>query len=195
VSSTPIAAPAAAPSDAAEESGADPRLADWMARHTAELRRHVGRMLRSDDDADDVLQHVWLAAARRPPDRLPGSNVRAWLFRTATNAALDRLASDRRRRALLAGVAAARLYEPQPGPEEPLLALDERARHRIRARLAALPRRQREAVWLRWVEGDDYAAIAGKLGCSQESARANVYQGLKRLRRELFDLWQRERGA
>lgn len=51
---------------------------------------------------------------------------------------------------------------------------------------------QRDAVWLRWMEGAGYARVAEALDCSRESARANVYQGLKKLREELFDLWEEE---
>jgi DNA-directed RNA polymerase specialized sigma24 family protein len=65
----------------------------------------------------------------------------------------------------------------------------------VREHVARLPRKQREAVWLRWVEGDGYAAIAAKLGSSEAAARANVYQGMRRLREELFDLWKEEYGG
>ncbi|MBI3300900.1 MAG: SigE family RNA polymerase sigma factor, partial [Deltaproteobacteria bacterium] len=37
----------------------------------------------------------------------------------------------------------------------------------------------------RQVEGLDYHTIAANLGCSQESARAHVYQALRKLRRSL----------
>jgi DNA-directed RNA polymerase specialized sigma24 family protein len=63
------------------------RLEEWIARHGAELCRHVGRMLGDADEAEDVLQQVWLAAAERPPQDGPASNPRAWLYRVATNAA------------------------------------------------------------------------------------------------------------
>lgn len=165
-----------------------------MDRHGPELRRHASRMLGGDDDAEDILQQVWMSVVRRPPDLGPGSNVRAWLYRAATNAALDRLATDRRRRAALQGDA--RLVpDHDPAPDEGLLRLDARSRARIREHVHRLPRKQRDAVWLRWVEGEDYPVVAAKLGSSEASARANVYQGLKRLRRELFDLWEEEYGA
>jgi RNA polymerase sigma factor (sigma-70 family) len=61
-------------------------------------------------------------------------------------------------------------------------------RARVRAAIARLPRKQREAVWFRWADGLEYDGVAQKLGCSIESARANVYQGMKRLRRDLSDL-------
>lgn len=58
--------------------------------------------------------------------------------------------------------------------------------------MSDLPRKQRDAVWLRWIEGRDYEAVAEQLGGSPAAARANVYQGLKRLRRELAPFWSEE---
>lgn len=167
----------------------------WVSRFGHELRVHLGRMLSSDEDAEDVLQQVWMTAYRRPPDDGPGSNVRAWLYRVATNAALDALSQDRRRQR--------RLGEWDPGlgmgetdpPDAALGGLDERARTKVRELCARLPRKQREAVWRRWAEGEDYASIARKLETSVESARANVYHGLVRLRSELFDVWEEEFGS
>lgn len=169
---------------------ADGRLGEWMERHEGELRRHLARMLGAEPDAEDVLQEVWLTAHRKPPDDGPGANVRAWLYRVATNAALDRLARERRRRNALGARRPEVLADPRPAPDAFLGGLDEAARHRVRAKVAELPRKQREAVWLRWAEGADYETIAGILECSPESARANVYQGLKKLREELFDVWK-----
>jgi len=55
----------------------------------------------------------------------------------------------------------------------------------IRQAIAALPPKQQMAVVLRHVQGLDYAAVAQALNCSQDSARANVYQALRRLRQML----------
>ena len=75
---------------------------------------------------------------------------------------------------------------PEPAPEDGAL------RARVRQEVARLPRMQREAVWLRWIEELDYDRIAERLGCSRETARANVYQGIKRLRERLAPLWNEE---
>lgn len=163
-----------------------------MERHGVELRRHLIGMMGHADDADDVLQEVWIKAHESPPNAGPGSNVRAWLYRVATNAALDRLARSRRRRAALAGRAAALEPEREPGPDDGALGLSSGTRAHVRAHVGRLPLKQREAVWLRWAVGADYAEIAQRLGCSEESARANVYNGMKKLRCELFDLWKKE---
>ena len=164
----------------------------WIGRYGAELRRHLTRMLSSEADVDDLLQEVWVTAIRRPPDTGPGSNVRAWLYRVATNAALDCLSKDRRRCCALDGRLTQLLPERTATPGDGLDGLSEAGRERVREKVALLPRKQREAVWLRWVEGQDYATIAERLDCSQASARANVYNGLKRLRSELFEIWRKE---
>jgi RNA polymerase sigma factor (sigma-70 family) len=57
----------------------------------------------------------------------------------------------------------------------------------VRQEIATLPPKQQAAVVMRHVQGLDYATIAGALGCSEDSARANVYQGLRRLRTALAD--------
>lgn len=160
-------------------------LEGWMSAHDSELRAHLVRFVDADE-AEDVLQQVWITAHRRPPADGSSANVRAWLYRVATNAALDRLATARRRRRLLDEGASKLAPEaaPLPGDDETSDAL----RVRVRGAIARLPRKQREAVWFRWVDGLGYEDVAEKLGCSLESARANVYQGMKRLRRELSEL-------
>jgi RNA polymerase sigma-70 factor (ECF subfamily) len=167
----------------------------WMARYGPELRVHVGRMLSSGEDAEDVLQQVWMAAYRRPPDDGPGSNVRAWLYRVATNAALDALSGDRRRRRHLERMGPELAMAETSPPDAHLERLDEGLRSRVRELWAALPCKQREAVWRRWVEGEDYASIARELETSIESARTNVYHGLTRLRSQFFDIWKEESGS
>lgn len=170
-------------------------VAAWVEAHGPELRRHLERMLPGPDAVEDVLQTVWITAHRKPPDAREGPALRAWLYRVATRAALDRLGAERRRRRALEGRALYVAPEPRPAPDAALRGLGERARRRVREHVAALPPKQRQAVWMRWAEGREYADIAARLGCSEESARGNVYQGMKRLRSEMFGLWQEEAGA
>jgi DNA-directed RNA polymerase specialized sigma24 family protein len=54
--------------------------------------------------------------------------------------------------------------------------------------VAALPLKQRLAFTLRKVHELEYETIAESLQCSAESARAHVFQALKKIRRELHDL-------
>lgn len=179
----------------AARAGCGEGVETWVADFQPELHRHLVRMLGNAADADDVLQQVWVAALRSPPDTGDGSNVRAWLYRVATNRALDCLAKSRRRRTSLRRQDPALVTAEPAAVEARAFALNDGARDRIRAHASRLPRKQREAVWMRWVDGLDYQTIAQRLDSSPESARANVYHGMKRLRAELKDLWEKEYGS
>lgn len=170
----------------------DRRLERWMEAHSGELRGHLTGLLGDPDEAEDVLQEVWLTAHRSPPPELSAAGPRPWLYRVATHAALDRLARRKRRAALLDRHG--RTLEPT-GPPRPDALLDgpsEALRERVRAGVAGLPRKQREAVWLRWIEGRDYEAVAAATESTPAAARANVYQGLRKLRAELSGVWGEE---
>jgi RNA polymerase sigma factor (sigma-70 family) len=57
--------------------------------------------------------------------------------------------------------------------------------HRLRLLVNELPVKQKACVVLRYLQELAYPEIAEALGCSEESARANVYQAIRRLRRAL----------
>jgi len=52
----------------------------------------------------------------------------------------------------------------------------------IRELIARLPIKQRQAVYLRYIGGLTYEEIAAIMNCSQESARANVSQAVRKLK-------------
>lgn len=164
----------------------------WVADHREELHRHLTGMLDDPDEAEDVLQEVWLAAHRSPPEDRREAGARAWLYRVATNAALDRLTRRRRRARILERGAPDLEPASPPEADADLFGAGEELRAAVRTGVARLPRKQREAVWLRWLEGREYDEIARELGSSREAARANVYQGLRKLRTELRSLWSEE---
>jgi RNA polymerase sigma factor (sigma-70 family) len=123
-------------------------------------------------DADDVFQETFLAALRayrrvREPDKLD-----RWVLAIASRKAIDHHRA-----------AAKRPVPMDDPPEHPLHdpALEDTDEPLWRA-VRSLPPRQRVAVVHRHVLDRPYREIAELMGCSEQTARANVYQGTKRLR-------------
>jgi RNA polymerase sigma factor (sigma-70 family) len=125
-------------------------------------------------EADDCYQETWLAALRAYPSVRAQSNLRSWIFTVAHNKAIDQLRASRRR-----AVPVAELPDrPDPAPAEPDGAGE------LWGQVRRLPDKQRTAVALRFLIDSSYAEIAALMATSEEAARRNVHEGLKRLRSE-----------
>ncbi|BCJ63681.1 sigma-70 family RNA polymerase sigma factor [Polymorphospora rubra] len=75
----------------------DEGFTELAERHRGELRVHCYRMLGSFDEAEDLVQETFLRAWKGRGGFQGRSSVRAWLYRIATNACLDALATRSRR--------------------------------------------------------------------------------------------------
>lgn len=158
-----------------------PRFETLIERYHDEIFHYLWYMLRDSRlDAADVAQETWLRAWQAYDRLRRDSNVRAWLYRIATNCALTALGRHRREVPLADHMD---LPATEGLPEETLepAALLELAI----ARIGELPPRQRAAVLLRYGREMRYGELARIMKCSEESARANVSLGIRRLRREL----------
>jgi RNA polymerase sigma-70 factor, ECF subfamily len=153
---------------------------DVVAAHHPEIYRYLRRLMFGASEADDLAQETFVRAYRAWQGLAPDANVRAWLFAIATNLARNHFrAESRRRRAYV--VAGERRAEADPaGPEEEHVFRETRAL--LDRVVAGLPLKQRLAFTLRKVHDLDYEAIGEGLECSPESARAHVFQALKKIR-------------
>ena len=124
--------------------------------------------------ADDCYQETWLSALRAYPRLRSTENLRGWLLTIAHRKAIDHERARRR-----AAVPAA-----DPPERGTLDARIEQTGESVWPVVALLPPKQRMAVALRFALDADYADVAGAMGISEEAARRNVHEGLKRLRME-----------
>lgn len=120
--------------------------------------------------ADDCFQETFLSALRGYARLEDASNLRGWVLTIATRKALDHWRAEKRR-----PIPVERLPE-RPAPEQ----LD--GDPGLWQAVAALPPTQRAAVIHRYVLDLSYAEVAAALGCTVEAARANAYEGRRKLR-------------
>ena len=154
--------------------------------HHAEIRRYLLRLTARVSDADDLSQETFLRAFRAHRSLPPGANVRAWLFAIATNLCRNHFRAQTRRHRAYAAAALDRSEADPVWPEGEAVAGETRAR--IEGVVAGLPIKQRLAFIMRKLHDLDYTTIGGSLDCSEESARAHVFQALRKIRRGLDGL-------
>ena len=157
---------------------------DALARHQAELYRYLIQLCRNRADADDLYQETCLRAYRAF-GRLDGSaNHRAWFYKIATNTFI----SDRRKRGRELALDPVVEQAIPAAPVDHAAKLDARDLLReVEAAIATLPFKQRVALIMRKYHDLGYADIAGNLNCSEAAARANVHEGLRKLRDRFGD--------
>jgi RNA polymerase sigma-70 factor (TIGR02960 family) len=85
-----------------------------LERHRRELHVHCYRMLGSFDEAEDAVQETFLRAWRARDTLTGADNVRAWLYKIATNACLDALRARSRRTPALRSYADLPWLQPYP---------------------------------------------------------------------------------
>jgi RNA polymerase sigma-70 factor (TIGR02960 family) len=174
-------------------SGTELEFAERLERHRRELHVHCYRMVASFTQAEDLVQDTLLKAWRRREDIRDGDNLRAWLYKIATNTCLDHIKATGRRVPSLASFRDVPWLEPYPDrllaeaappAEEP----HERAVARetieltFLAVIQLLPPRQRAAIVLRDVLDWPVADVAEVLELSPAAVNSALQRGRATLR-------------
>jgi RNA polymerase sigma-70 factor (ECF subfamily) len=166
--------------------------------HHAEIYRYIRRVTSRATEAEDLSQETFLRAYRAYRTLGPEANVRAWLFAIATNLTRNHFRSEKRRRVAYQAASVDRREADPEGPEDEARLRE--ARTRLESTVRGLPLKQRQAFIMRKIHDLDYEAIGQSLDCSAESARAHVFQALRKIRlslngHELTPTRDREAGA
>ncbi|HEY9226804.1 MAG TPA: sigma-70 family RNA polymerase sigma factor [Gemmatimonadaceae bacterium] len=153
--------------------GDDAALRVIFDRYAATLHRCAFRLLGSSDDADDVVQDVFvgLRAALKRYDEL--GKFESWLKRVAVRAALMRLRSDRRRESAALGAPIAASSFPDRDPK---------LQDTLAAAVAGLAPALRTVFVLRMIEDYSHDEIADVLGISTSACKVRLHRALRQLR-------------
>ena len=136
------------------------------------------RVVRNPVLAEDIAQEAFVRAYRALPDFRGQAQVRSWLYRIATNLALN--AVSRRReypQDTLPDVAVVR--SPERDAELALMRED------LAAAIEDLPPDLREALVLREFEGLSYQEIADRTGLPLNTVRTRILRARRALRGDM----------
>lgn len=150
-----------------------------LLRHREWVRGVARALVRADQDADDLEQEAWLAAAKGPPP--DGRAPRAWLGTVLRRTAAKLRLRDARRQRREHAVA-----PPEQRSEADLVAEAEMHERVVRTVLA-LPEPYRATVLWRYFENLTPAEIADRTSTPVGTVRARLSRALALLRPELKD--------
>jgi len=178
------------------KAGDDASFELLLRRYRTPLVNYLGRMMRDSATAEDLAQEVFLRVYRARSEYAPSAKFTTWIFRIATNLALN-ARRDGRYRQLEVSIQEGnypddgeprvlQIPDGRIGAEQGLLARDRAAL--IRRAVEELPEKQRAAVLLHKYEEMDYDQIAKVLGCSESALKSLLFRAYETLRVKLAPL-------
>jgi RNA polymerase sigma-70 factor (ECF subfamily) len=153
------------------------------------IRRYLTRLV-GESEAEDLTQEVFLKASRALHSFEGKSQISTWLFRIATNTALDRLRNKSDRNTVsgedLYGSAeeeAEWAAEQATSPEQAVI--QKEMNHCIRDIVETLPENYRVALSLSELEGFSNKEIAEITGTSVDTVKIRLYRARRKLKQKL----------
>lgn len=144
-----------------------------VAEHAATVLRVCRAVLGPGADAEDAWSETFLAALRAYPELPGGANVQAWLVTIAHRKAVDITRARQRHAVPVADV------PERAGPDDTHARVENAE---LWQALAALPRKQRQALAYRYLGGLTHRQVAEIIGGTPEAARRAAADGIATLR-------------
>ena len=154
-------------------------------RWSGPLLRYLERMVRDPAAAEELVQEAFIRVHGARERYTPDARFSTWLYRIATNLALNELRRPRRRAPHHSTDAAdaAPLAAEAPGTDDVVAA--RREAEAVLHALDELPEKQRAALCLAAVEGLSYAEVAEALEVTEKAVKALVHRARSSLAKRL----------
>ncbi len=149
-----------------------------MKKHQEKLYWHVRRMVVDHDDANDVLQNVFIKVWKALENFREDSQLYTWLYRIATNESLTFLDQQKKRSSvsyddvesnLSNKVIADKHFDPQ------------KLEWKLQVAIQQLPERQRLVFNLRYYDEMPYEEMSRILETSEGSLKASYHHAVKKI--------------
>ena len=147
--------------------------------YSERLYWQVRPVVGSHEDADDVLQDVFVKIWTALPSFRGEAQLSTWLYRIALNTAITHAARERRR----SGPGLFREGDPEPAADAGIDG--DRVSGLIAAAIAALPPKQRAVFSLRYFDEMPYEQISRILGSSVGALKASYHFAYEKVRKKV----------
>ena len=164
-----------------------------LQKYRMPLVNFLYRMVRDTATAEDLAQEVFLRVYRARKQYTPSAKFTTWLFRIATNLALNSVRDNRYHKLETSLDAPVEEDEAPMEMRSPEMRIDEHLIERARAEIIrraiwSLPEKQRAAVLLHKYEEMDYGEIARIMECSESALKSLLFRAYETLRVQLAPL-------
>jgi RNA polymerase sigma-70 factor, ECF subfamily len=159
-----------------------------LEKYRAPVVGYVYRMVQNHGVAEELAQEVFLRVYRSRDSYQPAAKFATWLFRIATNLALNWLRDgkgERGRETLEDAQTGVTRQLPDDRPSVEQTMVNEVRLREVRSAVAALPDKQRAAVLMHKYEEMEYSQIAKVLDCSESAVKSLLFRAYETLRARL----------
>ncbi|GAA4442152.1 RNA polymerase sigma factor SigZ [Pontibacter saemangeumensis] len=147
--------------------------------YEAQLKSFVQKRVQDRDEADDLLQQLYLKLHKNCEQLQQVHNLKAWLYQVTRNTVYDFFRENSRHQRL------------EDGTELPAEEFPEQARHEVEALVEPLinllPPLYAEALRLSELEGVSQKEIAERLNISYSGAKSRIQRGRDMLKQLFFE--------
>ena len=179
-----------------------------FARHSASVRQHILSIVRTESAAEDLVQEVFLRVWMRAEQWNGQGEFKGWLFRIATNLALNHLRTVRRQRQEPLKTPPDEFDDEDERPPDPDWLIDTSSRgpevmieQAERSQLLwqlvdRLPQEKREVLHLIYQKEMALREVALELGIPEGTVKSRLHYSIRHLAREWKEIasgWEEEK--
>lgn len=150
------------------------------------LYRFALRLVKSEVEAEDIVQEVLIRAWNRREDMSQLENIEAWCMRITKNLSLDRLKSSYVKRTDQLSDGFNTRAETDPTPYRSTELSD--TMQRVEIFIASLPEKQRQVIQLRDIEGYSYKEISDIMEIDMNQVKVNLFRARKTIKENLLTI-------
>jgi len=161
-----------------QESTKEPAFTAIVKKYQEKLYWHVRRMVADHDDANDVLQNVFIKVWKALENFREDSKLYTWLYRIATNESLTFLEQQKKK-------ASVSLSDGDTGLENKIKADTNfdanRLEWKLQLAISKLPDKQRQVFNLRYYDEMPYEEMSRVLETSEGALKASYHHAAKKI--------------